>query len=174
MGVSLSPGRSLSPGGGPVRVDGPWRAQPLPHCGAASRIGPGPLRGSLTPPRCWEGSCAALPMASSALCCPIRQVLVHVYPSSSKAWSEPRVTGPGPGWSQEPVVPLLQLAPAPRFPRRTIPHREPSRPGRDRPSVAASQASSLSLNGVRARQKPRRAAAYWLGTSSIRPGKAIT
>ena len=31
-------------------------------------------------------------MASSALCCPIRQVLVHVYPSSSKAWSEPRVT----------------------------------------------------------------------------------
>ena len=31
-------------------------------------------------------------MASSALCCPVRQVLVHVYPGSSKAWSEPRVT----------------------------------------------------------------------------------
>ncbi|MFN9635657.1 MAG: hypothetical protein ACK55D_02960 [Synechococcaceae cyanobacterium] len=33
-------------------------------------------------------------MASSALCCPIRQVLVHVYPGSSKAWSELRVTVP--------------------------------------------------------------------------------
>ena len=31
-------------------------------------------------------------MASSALCCPIRQVLVHIYPGSSKAWSEPRIT----------------------------------------------------------------------------------
>ena len=31
-------------------------------------------------------------MASSALCCPVRQVLVHVYPGRSKAWSEPRVT----------------------------------------------------------------------------------
>jgi hypothetical protein len=31
-------------------------------------------------------------MASSALCCPVRQVLVHVYPSSSKAFAEPRVT----------------------------------------------------------------------------------
>jgi len=31
-------------------------------------------------------------MASSALCCPVRQVLVHVYPGSGKAWSEPRVT----------------------------------------------------------------------------------
>jgi len=33
-------------------------------------------------------------MASSALCCPVSQVLVHVYPGSSKAWSEPRVTVP--------------------------------------------------------------------------------
>ncbi len=33
-------------------------------------------------------------MASSALSCPVRQVLVHVYPGSSKAWSEPRVTVP--------------------------------------------------------------------------------
>jgi len=33
-------------------------------------------------------------MASSALCCPVRQVLVHVYPGSSKTWSEPRVTVP--------------------------------------------------------------------------------
>ncbi len=32
------------------------------------------------------------PMASASLCCPVRQVLVHVYPGSSKAWSEPRVT----------------------------------------------------------------------------------
>ena len=31
-------------------------------------------------------------MASSALCCPVRQVLVHVYPGSSKIASEPRVT----------------------------------------------------------------------------------
>ena len=31
-------------------------------------------------------------MASSALCCPVRQVLVHVYPGSSKACSEPRIT----------------------------------------------------------------------------------
>jgi len=31
-------------------------------------------------------------MASSALCCPVRQVLVHVYPGRSKAWSEPRIT----------------------------------------------------------------------------------
>jgi len=38
-------------------------AQVLPLCGAASRIGPGPLCGSLTPPRCWEGSCAAPSMA---------------------------------------------------------------------------------------------------------------
>ena len=28
-------------------------------------------------------------MASSALCCPVRQVLVHLYPGRSKAWSEP-------------------------------------------------------------------------------------
>ena len=34
------------------------------------------------------------PMASSALCCPDRQVLVHVYPGSSKVASEPRVTVP--------------------------------------------------------------------------------
>jgi hypothetical protein len=33
-------------------------------------------------------------MTSSALCCPVRQVLVHVYPGSSKTWSEPRVTVP--------------------------------------------------------------------------------
>lgn len=33
-------------------------------------------------------------MTSSTLCCPVRQVLVHVYPSSSKAWSEPRVAVP--------------------------------------------------------------------------------
>ena len=33
-------------------------------------------------------------MASSALCCPVRQVLVQVYPSSSKAFAEPRVTVP--------------------------------------------------------------------------------
>lgn len=32
------------------------------------------------------------PMASTALCCPIRQVLAHVYPAASKAFSEPRVT----------------------------------------------------------------------------------
>jgi hypothetical protein len=31
-------------------------------------------------------------MASSAPCCPVRQVLVHVYPSSSKAFDQPRVT----------------------------------------------------------------------------------
>jgi hypothetical protein len=31
-------------------------------------------------------------MASTALCCPIRQVLAHVYPAASKAFSEPRVT----------------------------------------------------------------------------------
>ncbi len=31
-------------------------------------------------------------MASSALCCPVRQVLVHFYPGSSKIASEPRVT----------------------------------------------------------------------------------
>jgi hypothetical protein len=31
-------------------------------------------------------------MASSALCCPVRQVLVHVYPGPSKAFLEPRVT----------------------------------------------------------------------------------
>ena len=31
-------------------------------------------------------------MASSALCCPVHQVLVHVYPGSSKAFAEPRVT----------------------------------------------------------------------------------
>lgn len=31
-------------------------------------------------------------MASSAPCCPIRQVLVHLYPGSSKAASEPRIT----------------------------------------------------------------------------------
>jgi len=34
-----------------------------PLDGPTSRIGPGPLRGSLTPPRCWEGSCAAPSMA---------------------------------------------------------------------------------------------------------------
>jgi hypothetical protein len=32
------------------------------------------------------------PMASTALCCPIHQVLAHVYPAASKAFSEPRVT----------------------------------------------------------------------------------
>ena len=32
------------------------------------------------------------PMATASLCCPIRQVLVHVYPGSSKAASEPRIT----------------------------------------------------------------------------------
>jgi hypothetical protein len=31
-------------------------------------------------------------MASSALCCPVRQVLAHVYPGTSKAFDEPRVT----------------------------------------------------------------------------------
>ena len=31
-------------------------------------------------------------MASSALCCPVRQVVVHVYPGVLKAASEPRVT----------------------------------------------------------------------------------
>ena len=31
-------------------------------------------------------------MASSTLCCPVRQVLVHVYPSELKAASEPRIT----------------------------------------------------------------------------------
>lgn len=31
-------------------------------------------------------------MASSALCCPVRQVVVHVYPGALKAASEPRVT----------------------------------------------------------------------------------
>jgi hypothetical protein len=31
-------------------------------------------------------------MASSAPCCPVRQVLVHVYPGSSKAFDQPRVT----------------------------------------------------------------------------------
>jgi hypothetical protein len=30
-------------------------------------------------------------MASSALCCPVRQVLVHVYPGS-KPFDQPRVT----------------------------------------------------------------------------------
>jgi hypothetical protein len=33
-------------------------------------------------------------MAFSALCCPVRQVLVHLYPSRSKAFAEPRVTVP--------------------------------------------------------------------------------
>ncbi|MFM7266219.1 MAG: hypothetical protein ACKOZW_11640 [Cyanobium sp.] len=31
-------------------------------------------------------------MASSSLCCPVRQVLVHVYPGCSKAFDQPRVT----------------------------------------------------------------------------------
>ena len=31
-------------------------------------------------------------MASSALCCPVRQVVVHVYPGVLKAASEPRFT----------------------------------------------------------------------------------
>ena len=31
-------------------------------------------------------------MASSALCCPVRQVLVHVDPGSRKAFPEPRIT----------------------------------------------------------------------------------
>lgn len=30
-------------------------------------------------------------MASSAPCCPIRQVVVHVYPGASKAFAEPRL-----------------------------------------------------------------------------------
>jgi hypothetical protein len=47
---------------------GPWwtgSAQASPWCGAASRIGPGPRRGSLTPPRPAVGSCAAPFMAHS-------------------------------------------------------------------------------------------------------------
>jgi hypothetical protein len=32
------------------------------------------------------------PMATASLCCPIRRVVVHVYPGSSKAASEPRLT----------------------------------------------------------------------------------
>lgn len=31
-------------------------------------------------------------MASSAPCCPVRQVVVHVYPGALKAASEPRIT----------------------------------------------------------------------------------
>ena len=31
-------------------------------------------------------------MATASLCCPIRQVLVHVYPGSSKAAGIPRIT----------------------------------------------------------------------------------
>jgi hypothetical protein len=31
-------------------------------------------------------------MATASLCCPIRQVLVHVYPGPSKAAGEPRLT----------------------------------------------------------------------------------
>jgi hypothetical protein len=31
-------------------------------------------------------------MASSSLCCPVRQVIVHVYPGGIKAASEPRIT----------------------------------------------------------------------------------
>ena len=30
-------------------------------------------------------------MATASLCCPIRLVLVHVYPGSSKAASQPRI-----------------------------------------------------------------------------------
>ena len=33
-------------------------------------------------------------MASSALCCPVRQVVVHVHPGALKAASEPRITVP--------------------------------------------------------------------------------
>ena len=31
-------------------------------------------------------------MASSVLCCPVRQVVVHVYPGVLKAATEPRIT----------------------------------------------------------------------------------
>ena len=54
MGAGLLPGLGLSGSdllppalGFPARGS----AQASPVCGAASRIGPGPLRGSLTPPR---------------------------------------------------------------------------------------------------------------------------
>jgi hypothetical protein len=33
-------------------------------------------------------------MASSAPCCPVRQLLLHDYPSSSMAFDQPRVTVP--------------------------------------------------------------------------------
>ena len=33
-------------------------------------------------------------MASSALCCPVRQVVVHIDPGALKAASQPRITVP--------------------------------------------------------------------------------
>jgi hypothetical protein len=63
----------------PRRVQGLTQAPaaPLPgRCGGA--LGPVFL--------------AIHPMASASLCCPIRQVVVHVYPGSTKVFSEPRLT----------------------------------------------------------------------------------
>ena len=60
----------LEPGPGPgtsatnSRVPPQGSAQALPLCGAAQGSGQARCRGSLTPPRRWDGSCAAPSMAT--------------------------------------------------------------------------------------------------------------